>query len=92
MKKVSYIILWIFLGLILSFGLHAIIEVIYLGWAQKHNVIVSWALSGSCALPLWLIILLPVLGMIFGIYCGLKAWQKIYVEKVRGDKPKFFRK
>ena len=83
MKKVVYVILWIFLGLILSFIFHAAIEIFYLRWAEKNSVAISWVLNGACALPLWLIILLPILGIIFGLCLGLIAWQKIYVEKVR---------
>ncbi len=77
-KKIIYIILWSFLGLILSFIAHAIIEILYLNYALAHNLTVTWALGGACALPLWLIILLPVLGIIFGLYLGLLSWHKVY--------------
>ena len=78
MKKIVYIILWIFLGLILSFIFHAVIEIIYLSWAKENNAPIHWVLNGACALPSWLIILLPVLGIIFGIWLGLIAWRKVY--------------
>jgi len=66
MKKIVYIILWVFLGLILSFIFHALIEIIYLNYTKAHNLTLHWTLSGACALPLWLIFLLPLLGIIFG--------------------------
>ena len=78
MKKIIYIILWLLFGLIISFIFHAIIEMIYLNWALKNNIDVRWVLNGDCALPLWLIILLPILGIIFGLWCGFVAWRKIY--------------
>lgn len=78
MKRIIYVILWIFLGLILSFIFHAIIEIFYLRWMEKNSLTVNWILNGACALPLWLIILLLILGIIFGLCIGLMAWQKIY--------------
>ena len=88
MKKILYIVLWVVLGLMLSFILHAIIEIAYLRWAEANNVIVKFVLGGSCALPLWLIILLPILGVIFGLWVGQIAWNKVYVEKILGNKVK----
>jgi len=90
MKKLFYVSLWVVLGLVLSIILHAIIEIIYLKWAENNNITVSWALNHSCALPLWLIIMLTIAGIVFGLWLGLIAWHKVYVEKTRGDKPKFF--
>jgi len=78
MKKIFYIILWIIFGLILSFILHALIEMIYLNWADKNNITVNWALNGDCALPLCLIILLPIIGIIFGLWGGLRLGKNIY--------------
>lgn len=83
MKKIIYIILWVFFGLILSSIFHAIIEIIYLNWAQNNNMPIHWVLNGACALPLWLIILLLILGIVFGIWLGLIAWRKVYIEKLR---------
>lgn len=78
MKRIFYLVLWIILGLILSFIFHAIIEIIYLNWAKKNDLAVNWVLNNTCALPLWLIFLLPIFGIIFGLWCGLISWQKIY--------------
>jgi uncharacterized membrane protein YeaQ/YmgE (transglycosylase-associated protein family) len=92
MKKAVYIILWIILGLVLSFIAHAIIEILYLRWANNNNISVHWILNGNCALPLWLIIALPILGIIFGLFCGFVAWRKIYAEHTRDVNSEFFEK
>jgi dolichol kinase len=80
MKKTIYIILAAFLGLILSFIAHAVIEIVYLSWAEEHARTVKWVTvwGGNCALPLWLIYLLPILGIIFGIILGFFWWKKVY--------------
>ncbi len=80
MKKIIYIILAAFLGLILSFIVHAVIEMVYLGWAEEHVHTVKWVMvwGGTCALPLWLIYLLPILGIIFGVVLGFYWWKKVY--------------
>lgn len=82
MKKTIYIVSWVFLGLILSFIVHAKIEMQYLKWADTNNIIIQWSLGGNCALPLWLIILLPVLGIALGVWAGFFFWQKVYVEHI----------
>ncbi len=81
MKKIVYIILWVALGLILSFILHGIIEIFYLKWANANNIVVDRVLNGACYLPIWLIVLLPILGIAFGVWAGLFFWRKIYIEK-----------
>lgn len=81
MKKTIYILLTAFLGLLLSFIAHGIIEMIYLSWAQKNNVPVKWVTvlgGGLCSLPIWLIYLLPILGIIFGVALGFYWWKKVY--------------
>ena len=90
MKKAIYIVLFVFLGFILSMILHSVVEIIYLNWADKNDVVVNWTLNQSCSLPMWLIVLLLVLGIVFGVWFGIIAWRKIYVQKVRGDNPRFF--
>lgn len=78
-KKIVYLAAFIFLGLLLSFNLHTLIEVNYLKLAAEHNVIVHF--YGSCALPIYIQILLPALGIIFGIFSGLYWWRRIYIER-----------
>ncbi len=81
MKKTIYITLSVFLGFILSFILHAIIEIIYINWAQKNNIVIS--MVNNCALPLWLNIFLVVFGLAFGLWFGFFAWKKIYLNKIK---------
>jgi len=80
MKKIIFIVLAIILGIILSFLVHAIIEIVYLSWVIKSNASIEWVSvfgeEDKCALPIWLIYLLPVLGIIFGFWLGLYLWQK----------------
>lgn len=81
MKKTFYIIFTSILGLLLSFIIHAMVEIIYLNYAQKNNLIITWTFvfdQKACALPLWLIYLLLVLGIIFGIWLGFFWWKKVY--------------
>lgn len=81
MKKFVYIFLWTVLGLILSFIAHGAIEMIYLNWAEKNDKPITWITvigGGLCSLPLWLIYLLPILGVIFGIVLGFFCWKKLY--------------
>lgn len=78
-KKVIYLAAFIFLGLLLSLNLHSLIEVSYLELAARHNLIVHF--YGICALPPFMQILLPVLGIVLGLYSGLYWWRKIYIER-----------
>jgi hypothetical protein len=81
MKKIIYIILWVLLGLLISFILHAIIELLYLKFTNPVNLHWTKVFGGVCALPFWLIYLLPILGLIFGIWAGFFFWQVVYVKQ-----------
>ncbi|MDP1538817.1 MAG: hypothetical protein Q8M00_02180 [bacterium] len=80
MKKIIFVVLAIILGIILSFLIHAIIEILYLTWAMKTDAAIEWVSvfgeGDKCALPIWLIYLFPVLGIVFGFWLGLYLWQK----------------
>lgn len=79
MKKIIFVALPVILGILLSFVAHAVIEILYLNWAIRTNAVIEWTrVSGdkSCALPFWLIYLLPVLGIVFGFWFGLCWWKK----------------
>ncbi|PIV45259.1 MAG: hypothetical protein COS25_00785 [Candidatus Nealsonbacteria bacterium CG02_land_8_20_14_3_00_37_10] len=88
MKKIVFVVLAIILGIILSFLIRAIIEILYLTWAIKTGVVIEWISvfggEDKCALPTWLIYLLPVLGIIFGIWLGLYLWQEDEKNKYYG--------
>ena len=72
------------LGLIISFGLHAVIELWYLSYAQSHHWVIHWTKFfgvGLCALPVWLQYTLPVLGLVYGYWQGKVWWQWVYVDR-----------
>ncbi len=79
-KKITYLFLYLILGAILSFLIHAFIEINYLRWAESKNTIVVFA--GGCALPVWLQAVIFLAGLIGGYYPGRFWWRKLYVERV----------
>ena len=79
-KHVVYLISSTILGLLLSFMVHAAIEINYLSWAAQNKVSVTF--YGNCALPPALQIIIWILGAIGGYYLGEFWWRKIYVERV----------
>lgn len=84
MKKGIYISLTIFLGLLLSFILHALAEVFYLNYAFANNLKIeaSYFLGvGWCALPIWVQYTFPVLGIAGGYFLGKYWWNLVYVKK-----------
>lgn len=83
MKKTIYVVGWVMLMLILSFILHAGIEIYLLNRAQRLGQEIIWVQiwgQAVCALPWWFIISLPVVFAGIGIYLGFFFWQKVYVE------------
>ncbi len=79
LKKILYTIFSIVLGLLLSFNLHALIEINYLHWATERGWTVVF--YGGCALPLFLRIIIWLLGIISGYLFGRFFWRKIYIER-----------
>jgi hypothetical protein len=77
-KKIIYILLAMFLGLLLSVIAHALIEMNYLsnvylvGMSPKEN---------GCFLPETVQVVLPISGLIIGYILGQSWWQMVYVEK-----------
>lgn len=80
LKKTVYLLATTVLGLILSFLLHAFIEINYLSWLEGQGRTATF--YGSCALPPWLQISLLVLGVASGFFMGRFWWRKVYVERV----------
>lgn len=78
-KHVVYLVSTTVLGILLSFLVHAGIEITYLGWADAHQVSVSW--YNGCALPPIIQILLPALGAIGGFALGRWWWRIVYIEQ-----------
>ena len=81
MKKTIYIISWVVLGLILSFILHAGIEMLYIKYVNPADLKWVTVFGGSCFLPVWLIYLLPILGIIFGLWAGIFFWKMVYTRR-----------
>jgi hypothetical protein len=83
MKKKIYITTFVFLGTLLQFLIHALIEIWYIGLLtsgfQKYSLGFSWAQ--------WFIIhhigsvILLILGIGFGFWAGNFFWRKIYESK-----------
>lgn len=78
-KKIIYLISSVILGLILSFDLHALIEIKYLQWAFEQNLFVKF--YGGCALSPILQMALVSFGVIGGFFLGQFWWRKVYVER-----------
>ncbi len=76
LKKVVYVLLAVFLGILLSFIIHGLIEMLYLKIAADRGIAVTWTFS--CALPAFLQIGLVLAGIIGGFFLGLYWWKKIY--------------
>jgi hypothetical protein len=80
LKKVVYICATTFLGLMLSFIAHGLIEMAYLRWAADRVILVPF--YGGCALPPALQALIWLTGGIGGFMLGRFWWRKVYVEKI----------
>jgi len=80
LKKAVYLAASVVLGLLLSFILHALIEINYLHWLlSKGRVAPSY---GGCALPPSLQATLWIIGAVGGLLLGQFWWRKVYVERV----------
>lgn len=82
-KRPLYFALTTFLGVLLSYVVHAIIEILYLAWAVKNNKPITWTLHfgvGPCALPPVLQYGLVVLGLVGGWFLGQTWWRIVYIE------------
>lgn len=78
-KHVIYLFAATVLGLLLSFLVHAGIEIAYLRWAEAHAVTIRW--YRGCALHPVIQILLPVAGALGGYLLGRWWWRMVYIEQ-----------
>ena len=84
-KKTIYIILAMVLGLILSFVLHAVIEIYYINYLLGKGVLPEPSLLiHQCYLPSALQIILLLIGLLAGYFLGCVWWRIIYIERKRG--------
>ena len=82
LNKTFYIALTIVLGLILSFLLHAVIEIFYINYFLGKNILLKpSALTSKCYLPSALQIFLLLAGFLGGYFLGKFWWKKVYGEK-----------
>lgn len=80
----TYLALSALLGLFISVGAHALVELWWLSYAPAHGIAISWTSvlgKGQCALPVWLQIGLPIIGIIGGYLTGRIWWRLVYVER-----------
>lgn len=80
LKKIIYVSVFMVLGILLSFIIHALIEINIINYTITHSQMITF--YGSCVLTPQLQISLGLIGLIFGFISGLFWWQKIYVERV----------
>jgi len=88
MKKTVYILTSIFLGILLSFIIHALIEISVIYFLLKDFTLYGLGLSWQAW---WLIhavgtTLLLAAGAIFGWWLGQRWWQIVYIEKRYRDR------
>ena len=80
--KPIYLLATTFLGFILSFIAHAILELLYIYFATSENYTIAWTSPvHRGALPLWLQIALVVAGLAGGLYLGFHWYKIVYIEK-----------
>lgn len=83
-KKRIYIALTVFLGIMLSFITHALLEVTILRQAFVEGRLVEGTYFlgvGWCALPIWTQYTFPILGIGGGYWLGQHWWKIVYIEK-----------
>lgn len=85
----TYLALSIVLGVVFSYGLHAVTEILYLRWAETRSLEVVWYThfgKGLCALHPIVQYGLLLFGVIGGWLVGRVWWRLVYVER-RWSKP-----
>lgn len=81
-KRPVYLVGATLLGVITSYGLHSIIEAIYLAQSDPATIIWRTHLGlGLCALPDWLQYGLLLGGLIGGYMTGRIWWRWVYIER-----------
>jgi hypothetical protein len=80
LKKAVYLIAATVLGVLLSFILHAFIEIKYLQSAVSRGLVVTF--YGSGVLPPVLNYGLLLLGAIGGFFLGMFWWRLVYVDRI----------
>lgn len=83
-KRPLYLALTTLLGVMVSYVLHALIEVGYLSAAETRGWDVRWTMHlglGLCSLPVVVQYTLLVAGLLGGFLIGRVWWRWVYVER-----------
>lgn len=83
-KRPVYLACTTLLGVIASYGLHALLELLYLWAAQRNGWEIHWTRHfgvGLCALPAFVQYGLFVAGVVGGFLLGRVWWRWVYVER-----------
>jgi hypothetical protein len=83
-KKTIYLCASTFLGILLSYIVHAAVEIMYLNHALASGQSVKWYSHfglGSCALPPYIQYGLLAAGIVGGYWLGRWWWRIVYIEK-----------
>jgi len=81
-KKISYIILAMLLGVLLSFVAHAVIEIFYINSLLEKGISPEpSSLTDKCFLPSWLQITLLLAGLIGGYLLGCFWFRSAYIKR-----------
>lgn len=83
-KRPLYLALTTLLGLITSYGIHAVVELWYLRYLEQSGRLIVWHqhfVLGLCALPDFVQYGLLVLGLIGGWLLGRVWWRWVYIER-----------
>ena len=78
LKKTIYVILSVLLFIILSYGLHALVEIIVINSTDNPTWYTHF--GGQCTLHPVISYGLLALGIISGIMAGFKWWKMVYIE------------
>ena len=78
-KHIVYLIATTVLGVLLSLIAHAVIESVYLQWAEGAGVTVTW--YRGCALHPVIQVGLLAVGTVGGFFLGRFWWRMVYIER-----------
>ncbi len=82
-KRTVYLCLATLLGVVASYGVHALAELWYLRWADRSGNAIVWTKHfgvGQCALPWFAQYGLLAAGIVGGYLLGRVWWRMVYVE------------
>lgn len=82
MKRAVYLLGTTVLFVLLSFGVHVVLEIAYLRWAERTGHTIHWYTNfgGLCALPPVVAYGLLALGLLAGPLIGRVWWRWVYIE------------